>query len=105
MLSTDFTCPSLSGLGKLPVAIRCCVYHSRFHHSIIGSLAGTSYYGPVAGHGFISHDLDLVREERRKIARARSTTVEGPVEAVADKEGERFVRIRKRDVEHEQEKN
>lgn len=28
---------------------------------IIGSLAATSYYGPVGGHGLISHDLLMVR--------------------------------------------
>ena len=32
---------------------------------IIGSLAGTSYYGPVAGHGLLSHDLDIIRAERQ----------------------------------------
>ncbi|KAI6000944.1 hypothetical protein EDC04DRAFT_2871976 [Pisolithus marmoratus] len=31
---------------------------------IIGSLAGTSYYGPVAGHGLLSHDLYMIRAER-----------------------------------------
>jgi hypothetical protein len=31
---------------------------------IIGSLAGTSYWGPVAGHGLLSHDLVLIRAER-----------------------------------------
>lgn len=31
---------------------------------IIGSLAGTSYWGPVAGHGLLSHDLNLIRAER-----------------------------------------
>lgn len=31
---------------------------------IIGSLAGISYYGPVAGHGLLSHDLNMIRAER-----------------------------------------
>lgn len=31
---------------------------------IIGSLAGTSYWGPVAGHGLLSDDLNLIRGER-----------------------------------------
>jgi hypothetical protein len=31
---------------------------------IIGSLAGISYYGPVAGHGLVSHDLQMIRAER-----------------------------------------
>lgn len=28
---------------------------------IICSLAATSYWGPVGGHGFLSHELDMVR--------------------------------------------
>lgn len=28
---------------------------------IIGTLAATSYWGPVGGHGLISHDLNIVR--------------------------------------------
>ena len=28
---------------------------------IIGSLAATSYWGPVGGHGLVSHDLQMVR--------------------------------------------
>ena len=27
---------------------------------IIGSLAATSYWGPVGGHGFLSHELEMV---------------------------------------------
>jgi len=69
---------------------------------IIGSLSGVSYYGPVAGHGFISHDLDLVREERKKIATSKPTTVAGPIEAVPDND-EGFIKIHKRDVEKEKE--
>lgn len=32
---------------------------------IIGSLAGTSYYRPVAGHNFLSHNLEMVRDLRK----------------------------------------
>jgi len=34
---------------------------------IIGTLAGTSFLGPVAGHGLLTHDLDMLREERRNL--------------------------------------
>ena len=27
---------------------------------IIGTLAATSYWGPVGGHGIVSHDLNMV---------------------------------------------
>jgi hypothetical protein len=33
---------------------------------IIGSLASISYYGPVAGHGLLAHDLELIRLDRVK---------------------------------------
>ncbi|KAJ3900067.1 hypothetical protein F5879DRAFT_974275 [Lentinula edodes] len=31
-----------------------------------GSLAGTVYYSPVAGHGFLLHDFELTREMRKE---------------------------------------
>ncbi|EDR03320.1 uncharacterized protein LACBIDRAFT_307419 [Laccaria bicolor S238N-H82] len=66
---------------------------------IIGSLAGTSFWGPVAGHGLLSHDLDLLREQRRKMMPIRQGIVQGPIEAVpAGLEAEKFTRIHKRDV-------
>jgi hypothetical protein len=46
---------------------------------IIGSLAGTSYYGPVAGHGFLSHDLQLTREMRRELEEKKGKGVEKSV--------------------------
>ncbi|KAF8827450.1 hypothetical protein HHX47_DHR4000416 [Lentinula edodes] len=76
---------------------------------IIGSLAGTSYYGPVAGHGFISRDLELTREMRREVKGEREGTVPGVVEAVeaGPKDGA-YVVLRKRDltteVQQQQEK-
>ena len=67
--------------------------------SIIGSLAGTSFWGPVAGHGLLSHDLDLLREERRKMMPVRQGTVQGPIEAVpAGMDADNFTRIHKRDM-------
>ncbi|KAJ3979961.1 hypothetical protein F5890DRAFT_1544125 [Lentinula detonsa] len=50
---------------------------------IIGSLAGTSYYGPVAGHGFLSHDLELTRKMRKNLKDEREGTVSAVVQAFA----------------------
>jgi hypothetical protein len=66
---------------------------------IIGSLAGCSYYGPVAGHGFLSHDLELIREERAKIAKKKDNMVKGELEAVpTDLSKEGYVTIRSRQL-------
>jgi hypothetical protein len=56
--------------------------------SIIGSLAGTSYWGPVAGHGFAKHDLDLIRSERRKhtVQHENEGVVGGDIEAASGEE-------------------
>ncbi|KAJ3516643.1 hypothetical protein NLJ89_g984 [Agrocybe chaxingu] len=73
---------------------------------IIGSLAGTSYYGPVAGHGLLSHDLELIRSEREKTMPIQRGIIEGPIEAVPAKlEDDHFVRIHKRDVQKENAEN
>lgn len=55
-----------------------CSEPERHNYSIIASLAGTSYYGPVAGHGFETHNISVLRERRRK------TTKEGVGEAKTD---------------------
>ncbi|TDL21588.1 hypothetical protein BD410DRAFT_898912 [Rickenella mellea] len=69
---------------------------------IIGSLAGTSYWGPVAGHGIVTHDLELIRAERMKHAVERSGVIDGPVEAVsAGEDADAYVLIRKRKSEGE----
>ncbi|KAF4614617.1 hypothetical protein D9613_002606 [Agrocybe pediades] len=69
---------------------------------IIGSLAGTSLFGPVAGHGFITHDLDELREERRKNMPAKHGMIQGPIEAVpAPEDAEHFTRIHKREIKKE----
>ncbi|KAJ4477098.1 hypothetical protein C8R41DRAFT_773146 [Lentinula lateritia] len=69
---------------------------------IIGSLAGTSYYGPVAGHGFLSRDLQLTREMRREVKGEKEGTVSGVVEAVpADSKDGAYVVLRKRDLTRE----
>jgi hypothetical protein len=62
-------------------------------------LAGTSYWGPVAGHGFISHDLDLIREERRKNMPVVHGIIQGPIEAVpAGTDADRYTKIHKKDT-------
>ncbi|KAJ7578535.1 hypothetical protein C8J56DRAFT_968232 [Mycena floridula] len=69
---------------------------------ILGSLAGTSYYGPLAGHGFISRDVDEIREERKLYSSAHGHTITVPIEAIPG--SERFVVIRKRAESNEQPK-
>lgn len=70
--------------------------------SIIGSLAGTSYYGPVAGHGVMTHDLDLIRMERKKHEVERTGTVGGDVEALpASESSDSYVVLKKRQDEKE----
>jgi hypothetical protein len=58
---------------------------------IIGSLAGTSYYGPVAGHGLISHDLELIRSQRAELLPERKGETHGPVSAIQDNKSDAFV--------------
>ncbi|KAI0295456.1 hypothetical protein BC826DRAFT_909206 [Russula brevipes] len=69
---------------------------------IIGTLASTSYWGPVAGHGLLAHDLELIRSQRQKKQPEAEGTVPGNVEAISTgKAGDSYVMIRKRndDVE------
>jgi hypothetical protein len=64
---------------------------------IIGTLASTSYWGPVAGHGLLTHDLELVRSMRRRTHPETEGTVPGNVEAISTgKAGDAYVMIRKR---------
>ncbi|KAF7986626.1 hypothetical protein HWV62_26432 [Athelia sp. TMB] len=63
---------------------------------ILGSIACTAYLGPTAGHGWSTHDLNMLKAERRKVNNENAGTVSGSVEAVLD-EGEHFVLIRKHD--------
>ncbi|PFH51685.1 hypothetical protein AMATHDRAFT_141874 [Amanita thiersii Skay4041] len=73
---------------------------------IIGSLAGTSYWGPVAGHGLLSHDLDLIREERKKMMPARSGVIPGLIEAVpAGAQSDHFVRIHNKKADREKDES
>jgi hypothetical protein len=62
--------------------------------SIIGSLACTAFWGPVAGRGMLSYDLDKLREERKKLLPAHSGTLPGRIEAVpAEEKADHFVRV------------
>jgi hypothetical protein len=68
--------------------------------SILGSVAGTTYWGPVAGHGFLSHDLDLIRKERKKNMPVVHGMIQGPIEAVpAGTDADHYTKI------HNKEKN
>ena len=61
---------------------------------ILGSIACTAYWGPTAGHGWSTRDLNMLKAERRKVNNESAGTVSGNVEAVLD-QGEHFVMIRK----------
>ncbi len=69
-------------------------------YSIIGSLAGTSYFGPVAGHGLLSHDLEVIRMARKQYDVERSGTVGGEIEALAAPEiADSYVILKKKQHE------
>ncbi len=64
---------------------------------IIGTIASTSYWGPVAGHGLLTHDLELIRSQRRQTQPETEGTIPGNVEAISTgKAGDAYVMIRKR---------
>jgi hypothetical protein len=70
---------------------------------IIGSLAGTSYWGPVAGHGLLSHDLELIRAQRKQSQTERSGVVSGNVEALpTGAEGDNYVKITEKHFDEEE---
>ena len=56
-----------------------CRPHARWEltprASIIGSLAGTSYFGPVAGHDAESRELNEIRAKRKQASLERAGTV------------------------------
>jgi hypothetical protein len=71
---------------------------------IIGTLAGISHYGPVAGHGLLSHDLQMIKDERRRRRPEVSGTISGDIEAVSTGEaGDTYVEIRKKHKSEEEE--
>ncbi|KAH9832880.1 uncharacterized protein C8Q71DRAFT_775413 [Rhodofomes roseus] len=64
---------------------------------IIGTLAATSYWGPVGGHGLISHDLNIVRAERKQKQPEREGRVGGEIESLAAPENaDSYVIVRKK---------
>jgi hypothetical protein len=70
---------------------------------IIGTLAGISYWGPVAGHGLVSHDLEMLKAERLQKIPERSGQVGGEIEAVSTGEnGDVYVQIRRKKPEDEE---
>lgn len=70
---------------------------------IIGTLAGISYYGPVAGHGLLSHDLQMIQNERRRRRPEVSGTIDGDIEAVSTGEGgDAYVQVRKKQKSEEE---
>ncbi|EGN95658.1 hypothetical protein SERLA73DRAFT_186807 [Serpula lacrymans var. lacrymans S7.3] len=70
---------------------------------IIGSLAGTSYWGPVAGHGLLSHDLERIRSIRKESQPERAGFIGGDIEAVAgDEKSDSYVVIRKKEKKQEE---
>ncbi|KAJ7066476.1 hypothetical protein C8F01DRAFT_1218516 [Mycena amicta] len=63
---------------------------------ILGSLAGITYWGPVGGHGLLSHELHVLREARRALYESNPEASYGTEMMVmkGDQEG-RFVRLRR----------
>jgi hypothetical protein len=69
---------------------------------IIGTLAGISHYGPVAGHGLLSHDIQMIQNERRRRRPELTGTIRGDIEAVSTGEaGDAYVQVRKKHSEEE----
>jgi len=70
--------------------------------SIIGSLAGVSFYGPVAGHGFVTHDLQAIRAERDAMSAEKRGSVKGALGAEETKEG--FLKLTKQEPKEDKKK-
>ncbi|KAI0807929.1 hypothetical protein C8Q74DRAFT_1230093 [Fomes fomentarius] len=65
---------------------------------IIGSLAATSYWGPVGGHGIVSHDLNMIRAERKQRQPEKEGIVPGEIEALpASEDSDKYVIVKRRD--------
>ncbi|GJE90793.1 DUF3429 domain-containing protein [Phanerochaete sordida] len=64
---------------------------------IIGTLGATSYWGPVGGHGLVSHDLQQIRRERKSMHPDDRGRIPGNIEAVpAPPEADNYVIIKKK---------
>ncbi|KAH8117136.1 hypothetical protein DFH11DRAFT_1579454 [Phellopilus nigrolimitatus] len=69
---------------------------------IIGSLAGTSYFGPVAGHGIDTHNLNVIRSERKKHVTEGVGKTGGNLEALQnDEKADSYVSLKKKPEESE----
>lgn len=73
--------------------------------SIIGTLAGTSYWGPVGGHGFESHQLEELRRERKKHQAENFGSVAGQIAAETSDNADSFVMLKKNEEKDEEGKN
>jgi len=64
---------------------------------IIGTLAGTSYLGPVAGHSQTTHNLELLRAARAKAHSENQGFTSGEIEALSTGDlGDSYVKIQKK---------
>jgi hypothetical protein len=64
--------------------------------SIIGTLAGTSAFGPVAGHSETTHLLETIRSERAHQHVESQGFVNGEIEAISTGElGDSYIKVRK----------
>ena len=73
--------------------------------SIIGTLAGTSYLGPVAGHSQTTHNLELLRIARAKAHSENQGFTGGGIEALSTGDlGDSYVKIQKKSGKDDEEK-
>ncbi|KAH9928486.1 uncharacterized protein BXZ73DRAFT_90560 [Epithele typhae] len=69
---------------------------------IIASLAATSYWGPVGGHGLVSHDLQMIRAERKQKQPETEGIVKGAIGTVAAQEdSDNYVMIKHNEPKEE----
>ncbi|KAJ6622891.1 hypothetical protein B0H10DRAFT_2011909 [Mycena sp. CBHHK59/15] len=61
---------------------------------ILGSLAGITYWGPVGGHGLLTHELDLIRDQREALY-ATKPEVKYGTEMTVLKGDDTFTHLRK----------
>lgn len=68
-------------------------------------MAATSYWGPVGGHGLVSHDLHVIRAERKQNHPDNRGKVGGNIEAVpAPEDADQYVIVKKKPAPGEQKK-
>lgn len=70
---------------------------------IITTLAATSYWGPVGGHGLVNHDLQMIRAERKSLSLEKEGRVGGDVETVTSRpQGDHYVVVKKKATPEDQ---